>query len=128
VIRNPAITVDLPVWNKEIFYAGLRTQNCDKGLDRFIGKFDPSVPISAVIVIEPGCHFDHGTAIYFRQGKRRCLLLDTPYGLTDDEDLWYTLLSWAKFQPQAEMNQASCTFLRSTPTFSRSIEITSITL
>jgi hypothetical protein len=80
--------------------AGLATQPNDKGLERFVGKFDPSQPISAVISIEPGCHFDHGTAIYFQQDKRRCLLLDTLYGLSDDEALWYILQSWAKFQPR----------------------------
>jgi hypothetical protein len=79
---------------------GLATQPYDKGLDRFVGKFDPSQPISTVIAIEPGCHFDHGTAIYFTQEKRRCLLLDTLYGLSDDEALWYTLQALAKFQPR----------------------------
>jgi hypothetical protein len=59
-----------------------------------------SIVSSASLTIEPGCHFDHGTAIYFTQEKRRCLLLDTLYGLTDDESLWYTLQSWAKFQPR----------------------------
>jgi hypothetical protein len=28
------------------------------------------------------------------------LLLDTTHGLSDNEALWYTLLSWAKFQPR----------------------------
>jgi hypothetical protein len=79
------------VWNVDTFKAGLRTQNYDKGLDRFVAKFDPNIPMAAVIAIEKGRHSDHGTAIYFTQEKRRCLLLDTLYGLSDEEALWYTL-------------------------------------
>jgi hypothetical protein len=72
---------------------------CPVGLN-FAAKFDPSQPMSAVIAIEPGCHFDHGTAICFSQEKRRCVLTNALYGLTDDEALWYTLQAWAKFQPR----------------------------
>jgi hypothetical protein len=68
-----------------------------------VGKFDPNEPISAVTAIVKGAHHDHGTAIYFTQGKRRCLLLDTLYGLTEEESLWYPLASWAK--PQKEPGQ-----------------------
>jgi hypothetical protein len=101
VVRNPEVVVESPAaWNKEIFDAGLATQPYDKGMDRFVGKFDPELPISGVIAIEPCCHFDHGTAVYFTQEKRRFLLLDTLYGLSDDEALWYTLQSWAKFHPR----------------------------
>jgi hypothetical protein len=81
------------------FDAGLRTQNYDKGMDRFVGKFDPRIPISATIAIEPGCHFDHETAIHFQQDKHRCLLLDMLYGLTDDVFQKY----WDKFQPRLAM-------------------------
>jgi hypothetical protein len=100
VIRNSAVSADPSAWNKEIFDAGLCSQPYDKGLDRFTAKFDPSLPMTATVAIEPGCHFDHGTAIYFEQDKRRCVLTDTPYGLSDDEALWYTLQAWAKFQPR----------------------------
>jgi hypothetical protein len=101
VIRNPDVVVANPlVWNKKIFDAGLATQPYDKGLDRFTAKFDPRQPMSAVIAIEPGCHFDHGTAICVSQEKRRCVLTNTLYGLTDHEALGYTLQSWAKFQPR----------------------------
>jgi hypothetical protein len=47
-----------------------------------------------------GAHQDHGCAVYFTQGSRRCLLLDTTCGLTDDEAIWATLNSWANFQPR----------------------------
>jgi hypothetical protein len=100
VIRNPEVPVSAPVWNSRIYEAVLHTQNYDKGIERFVGKFDPEIPDQAVISIEKGAHFDHGTAIYFTQDKRRCLLLDTLYGFTDDEALWYRLSSWARFQPR----------------------------
>jgi hypothetical protein len=77
-----------------------RTPPYDKGLVRFTAKFDPSQPMTATVVIEPGCHFDHGTAIYFEQDKRRCVLTDRLYGLSDDEALSHTLQPWAKFQPR----------------------------
>jgi hypothetical protein len=101
VIRNPDVLVENPLeWNKKIFDAGLATQPYDKCLDKFTAKFDPGQPMSAVIAIEPGCHFDHGTAIFFEQDKRHCVLTDTLYGLSDNEALWHTLQAWAKFQPR----------------------------
>jgi hypothetical protein len=79
-------------WNKEIFDSGLVTQPYGKGLDRFTAKFKPSQLCSATIAIEPGCHHDHGTAMFFEQGTRRCLITDTLFGLSDDEALYYTSL------------------------------------
>jgi hypothetical protein len=70
------------------FEAGLHAQNYDKACDRFVGKFDPDAPLEAVVSIVKGSHHDHGTAIYFTQEKRRCLLLDTLYGLSEEETLW----------------------------------------
>jgi hypothetical protein len=100
VTRDQGPVVNPSEWNIKTREAALFTQDYDKGFDRFVGKFDPRDPLSSVITIEKGVHFDHGAAIYFTQGKRRCLLLDTLYGLSDDEALWYTLQSWAKFQPR----------------------------
>jgi hypothetical protein len=71
-----------------------------KGFERFVRKFDPDQEMSATSAIIKGAHHEHGTAVYFTQGTRRCLLLDTTYGLSADEVLWYTLFSWAKFQPR----------------------------
>jgi hypothetical protein len=90
VIKYPSVPVSAPVWNSRIFEAGLHTQNHDKGCDRFVGKFNPGTPMEAVMAIAKAGHYDHGTAIYSTQEKRRCLLLDTLHGLTDEEALWYT--------------------------------------
>jgi hypothetical protein len=41
-----------------------------------------------------------GRAVYCTQDARRCLLLDTTHGLTDDEALWTGLSAWEVFQPR----------------------------
>jgi hypothetical protein len=56
--------------------------------------------MQATVAIVKGGQRDHGTAVYLTKEKRRCLLLDTTYGLSDDEALWSTLASWASFQPR----------------------------
>jgi hypothetical protein len=89
-------------WNSQIHDAGLKTQNYHKGFDRFIHKFDPDPSTEAVVAIVKGVHHEHGSAILFAQENSRCLLLDTLHGLTDDEALWFTLHSWAKFQPRLD--------------------------
>jgi hypothetical protein len=67
----------------------------------FVHKFDPDLPMSAVVAIEKGVHSEFATAILFTQENRRCLLLDTLHGLSDDEALRFTLCAWARFQPRA---------------------------
>jgi hypothetical protein len=54
--------------------------------------------MQAIVAVVKGWHTDHGTAIYCAQEKIHCLLLDTTYGLSDDEALWLTLASWASFR------------------------------
>jgi hypothetical protein len=83
-----------------VFDAGLKTQNYDKGFDRFVRKFNQDEEVAAVLSVMKGTYQDHGCAVYFTQESRRCLLLDTTYALTDDEALWATLNSWANFQPR----------------------------
>jgi hypothetical protein len=87
LIRDGNIQAQPDVWNSRIYEAGLRTQNYDKGLERLVGKFNPDEPLEAVTAIVKGALHDHGTAVYFTQGKHRGLLLDTLYGLTDEEAL-----------------------------------------
>jgi hypothetical protein len=82
---SPEAAQQLQAFNQRIFDAGLKTQNCDKGFDRFVRKFKQD---------------NEGCAVYFIQEKRCCLLLETTYGLTDEEALWATLASWASFQPR----------------------------
>jgi hypothetical protein len=86
--------------NLSILEAGLKTQNYDKGIDKFGRKFDPEEELSAAVAIHTGWQRDHGWAIALKQGPRRCLLLDTTDGLSEDEVLWVTLSAWAKFQPR----------------------------
>jgi hypothetical protein len=42
---------------------------------------------------------NHGLAVHVTQEKRRCLLLGTIYGHTDEEALWHALMWWACLQP-----------------------------
>jgi hypothetical protein len=89
LVQQEPITVHPEAWNSEIFDAGLKTQNYDKGFDRFVRKFNPDEPMSAVMSVEKGVHSEFGSAILFAQENRRCLLLDTLHGLSEEEALWY---------------------------------------
>jgi hypothetical protein len=90
----------LAAFIQRVYDAGLKTQDYDKGCDRFVRKFDSEVEVSAIVAILKGFHADHGTAVHLTQEKRRCLLLNMTYGLTDDEALSATRASWASFQPR----------------------------
>jgi hypothetical protein len=99
VVRDQSVASQPTAWNQRIYDAGLKVQNYEKGFERFVPKFDPDEEVNATLAIVKGVHHEHGTAVYFTQKTRRCLLLDTTHGLSEEEALWYTLLSWAKFQP-----------------------------
>jgi hypothetical protein len=88
------------VWNRETLIAGLAIQPYGIGLGKFTAKFRPIEPYSATIAIEKGTHDEHGTAIYFEQGTRRCLLTRRVYGISDEDRLWYVMKYWAQFQPR----------------------------
>jgi hypothetical protein len=88
-------------FNGAILDAALKTQNYDKGFEKFARKFDPEQEMTAVLAIEPGRQNDHGWAIAFKQGSRRCLLLDTVDGLSGEETLWVALAHWSSFQPRS---------------------------
>jgi hypothetical protein len=100
LIQEEPITVLPEAWNSQIYEAGLKTQNYDKGFDRFVRKFDPDLPTDAFVPIVKCVHHEHGADVLFTQENRRCLLLDTLHGLSDDQALWYALHSWAEFQPR----------------------------
>jgi hypothetical protein len=87
-------------WNKEIFIAGLAMQPYGVGLGKFTATFHPEEPYSATIAIEKGEHSEHGTAIFFEQGTRRCLLTRRLYGISDEDALWYVMKDWAQFHPR----------------------------
>jgi hypothetical protein len=56
--------------------------------------------MSATVAIAKGHHCDHRWAVQLTQEKRRCCLLNTECGLTDDDVLWVTLSAWTNFQPR----------------------------
>jgi hypothetical protein len=78
----------------------LRTQNYDKGMDKFVGKFEKNEAMSATVAVHSEWQGDHGWAVYVKQGPRRGLLLDTVNGLSSEEALWTALASWATFNPR----------------------------
>jgi hypothetical protein len=86
--------------HQRIFEAGLRTQNYDKGLDKFVRKFEKNEAMSATVAVLSGWQGEHGWAVHVKQCPRRGLLLDTVNGLTDEEALWTALASWAEFNPR----------------------------
>jgi hypothetical protein len=80
-----------------------RTQNYDRGLDKFVRKYENLEAMSATLAIQRGWQGEVGWAIFMKQGSKRCLLLDTTYGLTDDETIWTAMTCWAAFKPRDEM-------------------------
>jgi hypothetical protein len=85
---------------ESIYEAGLTTQNYDKGVDNFVRKYERNEAMSATVAMLQGRRNDHGWAVYFKQGPRRCLLLDTQDGLSSEETLWTALAAWATFKPR----------------------------
>jgi hypothetical protein len=100
-LELPEVPVETMVAaNGAILDACLKTQNCDKSFDKYVRKFNPEEESSAVVGVESGWQGDHGWAVAFTQGPRRCLLLDTVDGLSKEEALWVALSAWAEFQPR----------------------------
>jgi hypothetical protein len=91
----PTILALAPAYNWRICGAVLKTQNHGKGLDRFVRHFQPDEVLKAAISIQKGRFIDLGWAVYLRQENRRCLLLDSSYGLTDETVFWTAMNAWA---------------------------------
>jgi hypothetical protein len=78
----------------------LRTQNYDRGLAKFVQKYENMEAMSATLAIHCGWEGDIGWAVFMKQGTKRCLLMDTVYGLTDEEAIWTAMTCWAAFKPR----------------------------
>jgi hypothetical protein len=68
------------IYDQRIRESDFRTQNYDKGMDRFIRKFEPDVEMSATISVYEGHCCARGRAVYCTREKLRCCLLDTMFG------------------------------------------------
>jgi hypothetical protein len=68
-------------YHYRIHEAGLKTQNYDKGFEKFLRKFERNEAMSGTVAILPGCREDHAWPVYCKQGPRRCLLSDTVDGI-----------------------------------------------
>jgi hypothetical protein len=49
-------------YHYRIHEAGLKTQNYDKGFEKFVWKFERNEAMLATVAIFPGCREDHGWA------------------------------------------------------------------
>jgi hypothetical protein len=99
LVSSPAVVPVAPAFNTQLKKADLRTQNHDKGLDRFIRYYDESKCLAAIIALAEGKHQDRAYAVYFVQEQRLCLLLDSMHGYSDVEVFWTTMAKWANFRP-----------------------------
>jgi hypothetical protein len=97
VTRSDAIGTEV-AFHHRIHEAELRTQNYDKGFEKFVTKYERNEAMSTTVALVSGNGDDHGWAVYYIQGPRRCPLLDTVDGLTDEETLWTALAAWATFK------------------------------
>jgi hypothetical protein len=88
-------------YNRETFSAGQEAYPYRTGIGKFVTKFKPDKPYSATIAIEKGVHEEHGTAIFFEQSTRRCLITYRYYGLNDEQVFWETFKEWARFEPRS---------------------------
>jgi hypothetical protein len=88
--------------HERILETALRTQNYDRGLEKFVRKYENLEAMSATLAIQEGWQGDHGWVIFVKQGPKRALLLDTVDGLSAEEVLWTALECWAVFKPRSE--------------------------
>jgi hypothetical protein len=98
--RKPLSPQEIKAIHARILETALRTQNYDRGLDKFVRKYKNLEAMSATLAIQSGWQGEHGWAVFMKQGTKRCLLLDTVHGLTDDEAIWTALACWAVFKPR----------------------------
>jgi hypothetical protein len=71
-LQTPSEAVPITqAFNLRVRDSGLKTQNYDKGSDRFVRKFDPEVEMSATMAVYSGRYSDHGWAVYVTQKKLR---------------------------------------------------------
>jgi hypothetical protein len=54
-----------------VLETALRTQNYDRGLDKFARKYENLEAMSATLAIQPGWQGDHGWAVFMKQGTKR---------------------------------------------------------
>jgi hypothetical protein len=97
-----ASPTEIKAVHDRVLETALRTQNYDRGLDKFVRKYENLEAMSATLAVQKGWQGDYGWAIFMKQGSKRCLLLDTVYGLTMEEVIWTALACWASFKPRDE--------------------------
>jgi hypothetical protein len=78
----------------------LIAQNVDKGFHYYVSEFEPSPEVPAAVLVEKGWQEEHGWAVFFEQGRHRCILAGTQLGRPEEEAeedaTWEALAAWAK--------------------------------
>jgi hypothetical protein len=100
--ETQATPAEIKAIHGRIMETALRTQNYDRGLEKFVRKYENLEAMSATLAIQEGWQGDHGWAIFVKQGPKRALLLDTVDGLSAEEVFWTALACWAIFKPRSE--------------------------
>jgi hypothetical protein len=99
----PKVTpLEIKAVHARLLETALITQNYDRGLDKFVRKYENLEAMSATLAIQRGSQGDIGWAVFMKQGSKRCLLMDPVCGLTDEEAIWTAMTCWAAFKPRDE--------------------------
>jgi hypothetical protein len=82
-------------------------QNVDKGFMHSVSHFKSTEPVTAAIQVEHGIQGEYGWAVYFEQGRHRCVITGVDSGKPAEEALedaiWKSCAEWASFQPISGM-------------------------
>jgi hypothetical protein len=102
-LREHKTIEEATVFNRETFMQGLAAQPYRIGTGKFVAQFKPDKPYSATIAIEKGVHNEYGTAIFFEQSTRRCLVtrrIILGENETEENAFWQVMKDWAQFEPR----------------------------
>jgi hypothetical protein len=90
-------------FNQEVRESTLETQNADKGFAHYVSHFKHRELVCAAIHVEQGLQGEYGWAVYFQQGRHRCVLTAVVSGRPSEEvlkdSMWKARAELANFQP-----------------------------
>jgi hypothetical protein len=102
-LREHKTIEEATVLSRETFMQGLVAEPYRIGTGKFGAQFKPEKPYSATIAIEKGVHNEYGTAIFFEQSTRRCLItrrIILSEKETEEDSFWQVMKDWAQFEPR----------------------------
>jgi hypothetical protein len=91
-------------YNQELRDSAQLTQNVDKGFTHYLKYFRADQKVSGSMQISQGYQSEYSWAVFFQQGRHRCVLSGTVSGRPAEEALedvlWTACAEWASFQPR----------------------------